>query len=87
MGKQKPIKLRILEAIGNAGGVIQYHELARVVFPRDEYPNAWGYPTRGGPPGCYMVLSRAIRVHRFHLDLQHAHSVCHGTVSRGQATP
>jgi len=83
MGRVK-IKDRIEAAIRASGGVIVYHELADQVFPRDEYPNAWRYPTRGGPPGCYMVLSRAIREHGFNLDLRDVPAVVYGTVTLGK---
>ena len=61
--KPKPIKDRIITALRKDGnfGLMQYYDLALEVFPKDQYPNAWNYPTRGGPPGCYMVLRRAIR--------------------------
>jgi hypothetical protein len=50
------------------GGQMVYHRLAEYVFPKEDYPNAWNYPTRGGPAGCFMVLSRAIREHGFWMD-------------------
>lgn len=64
------IKDRIMTALQNNGGRLVYWKLAEEVFPKDQYPRAWNYPTRGGPPGCYMVLSRAIREHDFgtHFD-------------------
>jgi len=56
-----PIKERIRTAIQAAGGRLEYYALAIEVFPQDEYPRAFGYSINGGPPGCYMSLSRAIR--------------------------
>lgn len=40
---------------------LSYWDLARAVFPRELYPDAWRHATRGGPPGCYMALSAALR--------------------------
>lgn len=54
-----PIKGRIEEVL--AGGKTDYHALARLIFPDDITPRAWRYSSNGGPPGCYMALSRAIR--------------------------
>ena len=83
------IKDRILEAIKAEGGSMQYYHLARAVFPVKLYPNAWGSPTRGGPPGCYMVLSRAIREHGFHMqfDPDPRSRVVHSMISVGRAKP
>lgn len=39
---------------------LRYGELARRVFPQDEYPKAWHYRSEGGPPVCYMVLTAAL---------------------------
>ncbi|RBO54081.1 hypothetical protein DSD19_06365 [Rhodovulum sp. BSW8] len=44
-----------------ASGKTEYHALARQVFPGDITPRAWRYSSHGGPPGCYMALSKAIR--------------------------
>lgn len=60
------IKDRIIAALKRNGGPMTYHALARAVFPSDEYPRSWNRPNRGGPPGCYMALSRAIREHGFY---------------------
>lgn len=40
------------------GKPMKYYDLACVLFPD---PDAWRKPTRGGPPGCYIALSAAIR--------------------------
>lgn len=40
---------------------MRYHDLARAVFPVSEFPKAWRYASHGGPPGCFMALSAAIR--------------------------
>lgn len=81
MAKVK-IKERIANALREHGecGFMPYHRLARYVFPEDEYPRAWNYPTRGGPPGCYMVLSRAIREHDFYISYGDAKNVVYPTV-------
>lgn len=83
MAKVK-IKDRISAALRAAGGTMKYHRLAEKVFPQDDYPNAWNYPTKGGPPGCYMVLSRAIREHGFSIDFAGARAVVHTTVGLGK---
>ncbi|TDQ63621.1 hypothetical protein ATL17_1628 [Maritalea mobilis] len=78
----RKIKDRIVDALtqhGN-GGFLVYHELAKLVFPKDKYPNAWNHPARGGPPGCYMVLSRAIREHGFYISYEDAPAVVYATV-------
>jgi hypothetical protein len=77
---------RIAKAIKDHGdcGFIQYYDLARHVFPKADYPRAWGYPTRGGPPGCYMSLSRAIREHGFYISYQDAPNVVYATVGLGK---
>jgi len=81
------IKDRIASAIidHGGGGSLVYHRLARYVFPEDEYPNSWGSPARGGPPGCYMALSRAIHKHGFHMDLSGARAVCYSKISLGNS--
>lgn len=59
----EPIRQRIDAAL--AGGPIRYHDLAVAVFPPDLHPRAWRYASHGGPPGCYMALSAAIRRYGF----------------------
>lgn len=83
--KSKPIKRRIIDALNDhgEGGFLPYHELAHLVFPRDAYPRAFQYPTKGGPPGCYMVLSRAIREHEFSISLDGG-AVVYATVGLGR---
>lgn len=84
MRRRYPIKDRIIAAIKAAGGRIQYYHLARAVFPESDYPDAWGYPTKGGPPGCYMALSSAIRRHGFVVDYDGASNVVHSHVMLGR---
>ena len=83
MSKVK-IKDRIISALTAAGGTMLYYDLARVVFPKSDYPRAWGSPNRGGPPGCYMVLSRAIREHGFSMYFGDARAVVYTTIGLGQ---
>lgn len=84
----KPIRERILSALESNGGRMQYWHLAKAVFPQDQYPRAWGSPNRGGPPGCYMALSRAIDRHGFRIDYPDgAGGVVHSMVSIGQSIP
>lgn len=84
--KRQPIKDRIIKAINEAGGEISYYRLARVVFPQDQYPHAFAYPNRGGPPGCYMALSRAIARHGFSILYPAGKGgVVHSTVMMGRA--
>ena len=86
MSRPKPIRDRILAALKSNGGRMQYYHLARAVFPEDEFPLAWGRPTRGGPPGCYMALSRAIDRHKFRIDYPEGKGgVVHSMVSIGRA--
>lgn len=61
--KPKPpnIQQRIQRALRQAGGRMPYDDLARVVFPPEAYPNAFRHARGGGPPGCFMALSRALR--------------------------
>lgn len=85
--KDLPIKDRIINAIRAAGGSIGYYDLARRVFPEDRYPRAFERPTRGGPPGCYMALSRALDRHGFSIrysDMKGA-GVVHSTIMMGSA--
>ena len=58
--KPTPIKERIVAAL-NPTGTLNYRNLANEVFPAEDYPNAWNYSSNGGPPGCYMALSSALR--------------------------
>lgn len=40
---------------------IDYRNLAHKVFPIEEYPRSWRYKSGGGPPGCFMALTAALR--------------------------
>ena len=57
---------RALKDHGDKHGLIEFSRLATLVFPKDQYPRAGGKPTRGGPPGCFMALSSAIRRYGFY---------------------
>jgi len=59
MSKLPKLKDRIRTAL--AGGKRTYFDLANEVFPHEHYPRAFRYQANGGPPGCYMALSRALR--------------------------
>lgn len=59
MGATLGIKERITEALSD--GPLPYTQLADTVFPEADFPRAWRCANQGGPPGCYMALSRAIR--------------------------
>lgn len=82
MPKMK-IKDRIIAALRANDGLMVYHKLAEKVFPEADYPNAWNYPTKGGPPGCYMVLSRAIREHGFSMHFGDAQAVVYTMIGLG----
>jgi len=47
------IKDRIIAALREHGemGQMKYYDHAERVSPKEDYPTAWGKPTRGGPPG------------------------------------
>ena len=62
----------ILDRIDRAlkGGPLSYAALAREVFPRDRYPRAFNYQSNGGPPGCYMALSAALRKGKYYVEHQ-----------------
>lgn len=60
--KLPKLKDRIRTALaGSMGMRMVYADLAYKVFPQEHFPNAFRYQSNGGPPGCYMALSRAIR--------------------------
>lgn len=63
--KRQPIRERIHAALVEAGGKLAYDRLAYKVFPPNDYPRAWNYSVNGGPPGCYMALTAALRRHGF----------------------
>lgn len=85
--KPAPIKKRIIDALQQKGGRCEYHELMRLVFPAHHYPRAFKRPTRGGPAGCSMALSRAISKHGFHMSWpkDRRAGVVHTTISMGSA--
>lgn len=60
---KKRIDQRIDEALN--GEPLNYHSLAVRVFPEKDYPRAFRYQSNGGPPGCYMALSAALRRYGF----------------------
>lgn len=53
------IRERIRAAL--ADGPRTFFEVAIDVFPAEHFPRAFEYQANGGPPGCYMALSRATR--------------------------
>ena len=59
--EQLPLKDRIANALGKAGGCMTYHALMVECFPFEKYPKAWRYQSNGGPPGCAMAFGRALR--------------------------
>jgi hypothetical protein len=70
------LKERIRNAL--AQGEMTYFDLAVKVFPADHFPKAFRYQRNGGPPGCYMALSRALRemsdeVHDWHSGIGPGH--------------
>lgn len=58
--RRYPIEDRIMAALRATDTRIRYEDLAAAVFPWDHMPRAWRYSSNGGPPGCYMALSRAL---------------------------
>jgi hypothetical protein len=64
------LKDRIRAAL--AAGELTYADLAYRVFPEEQFPKAFRYQANGGPPGCYMALSRALREMRGELDDWHS---------------
>jgi hypothetical protein len=46
------------------GRKMSYYDLAVAIFKDDA---SWRRPTRGGPPGCYMALSSALRRGGFYI--------------------
>ena len=59
MANRKQVRLtdRILT---NYKPGISYHELMRLCFPEDQFPNAFNYRAEGGPPACAMPFGRAL---------------------------
>lgn len=60
---------RIEAALKARGGRMTYWDLAKAVFPNDRFPRAWLHATRGGPPGCYMTLSRCLNANPERFDV------------------
>lgn len=59
--KQKPLKIRILEALVEAeDGELSYHLLKWKVYPPEQYPRAHRHSSKGGPPGCAFAIGRAL---------------------------
>lgn len=85
--KPDPIRTRIIDALTAAGGRMEYHALLRAVFPPHHFPNAFSRPTRGGPAGCSMALSRAITKYGFGMTFpaDRRCGVVHSTISMGRA--
>ena len=84
--KPEPIKQRIIDALRANGGRMEYHALLRAVFPPHHFPRAFERPTRGGPAGCSMALSRAISRYGFHMAWPDRDcGVVHTTISLGRA--
>lgn len=53
---------RIDAALKRHGGGMPFYDLAIELYgDREKYPRAFRYSSNGGPPGCYMALSAAIR--------------------------
>lgn len=55
------IQQRIMDALSDHGGALEYEGLLYLVFPPGKYPNAYRHSSTGGPPGCAMALGRALR--------------------------
>ncbi|MCP4108366.1 MAG: hypothetical protein GY749_22950 [Desulfobacteraceae bacterium] len=49
------------------GNPILYYNLAILLWPDQK---SHQHPTRGGPPGCYMALSRCLRENNTHIDYE-----------------
>jgi hypothetical protein len=67
MAVRTPIIERIEDALKD--GPLSYADLWNRVFPADQFPRRGGTPSRGGPPGSYMALSRAIDKGGFHWNV------------------
>ena len=55
----RPIRERVRAAL--AAGPLTFEALAVAVFPPRTYQAAWRCAAQGGPPGCFMALSRTVR--------------------------
>jgi len=62
-----PIKERLAAAF-EGKRELTYWEVANAVFPQEEYPRSWQRPSQGGPPGCYMTLTRALKRYGYVID-------------------
>lgn len=49
-----------------AGERMSFYGLAMTLYPDNR---SWRYQANGGPPGCYMALSAALRRGGFHVSL------------------
>lgn len=56
---------RIDRALKQAGGRMSYFDLAVALWPDR---SSWNYSSNGGPPGCYMTLSAALRRGGFYVS-------------------
>lgn len=57
-----PLKRRIIEVLDSSPRKrLNYHDLAKVLWPTHLHPKAWNYSSNGGPPGWAMPLGRALR--------------------------
>lgn len=62
MNHLTPLKRRIIEVLdASPRKRLNYHDLAKVLWPTHLHPRAWRYSSNGGPPGWAMPLGRALR--------------------------
>lgn len=47
-----------IDALLKERGSMTFNDLAYALYPE---PRSWRYQANGGPPGCFMALSAAIR--------------------------
>ena len=57
-----PIKDRLAAAYHPG---IDERELMRLVFPEEQFPNAWRRATKGGPPGCLRSFVASLKRHGY----------------------
>lgn len=67
LSRRRPIKERLTAAF-NGKNKLAYWQVAEAVFPQEEYPRSWRRPTQGGPPGCYMALTKALNRYGYIID-------------------
>ena len=60
MAKKPDMGVRIDEALN--GRSRTFFDLAMILYPDRK---SWRYQSNGGPPGCFMTLSAALRRHGF----------------------